>query len=264
MNNLLKYSMLAAIMAIAIVGCKKDKDNDLPAQVQAIKDRGVLRVGVKTDVPYFGYLNPNTNEMEGIEIDIAKVFANEIIGNESAVEFVGVTTQTRPSVLNNGEVDLVLATFTITEERKLLFNFTHAYYTDEIGFLVKKGSFTTISELDGKTIAVAQAATTKKALEEKATELGITFNFIEYQDYPEMKAALAAGLVDAMSVDKSILLGYLDQTTMIMDEGFMPQEYGAATRLQDQELCDYFDKIITKMKSDGRLEKIIAHWGSIN
>jgi putative glutamine transport system substrate-binding protein len=241
-----------------MTGCTKD--SDLPGQVQAIKDRGVLRVGVKVDVPCFGYLNPNTNNMEGIEVDIAGAFAKDITGKENAVEFVAVTTQTRTTILNSGEVDLLLATFTITDERKLLFNFTQAYYTDEIGFLVKKGSFTNISELNGKTVAVAQASTTKQALELKAAELGITLHYIEYLDYPEMKAALAAGLVDAMSVDKSILLGYLDETTMIMREGFMPQQYGAAMRLQDRELCDYLDNLLTKMKSNGTLDKILERW----
>ncbi|HFI0508298.1 TPA: transporter substrate-binding domain-containing protein, partial [Streptococcus suis] len=99
-------------------------------QVQAIIDRGVLRVGVKQDVPNFGYKNPDTGEFEGMEIDIARKIADEL-GVD--IEFTPVTAQTRGPLLDNGQVDMVIATFTITEERKLLYNFTTPYYTDAVG-----------------------------------------------------------------------------------------------------------------------------------
>ena len=82
-------------------------------QIQTIIDRGVLRVGVKQDVPNFGYRNPDTNEFEGMEIDIARAIADEL-GVE--IEFTPVTAQTRGPLLDNGQVDIVIATFTITEE----------------------------------------------------------------------------------------------------------------------------------------------------
>ena len=93
---------------------------DASGQVTAetIKEAGVLKVGVKEDVPNFGLRNTETNEIEGFEIDIAKKIAEEILGDAEAIELVPVTAKTRGPLLDNGEVDMVIATFTVTEERK--------------------------------------------------------------------------------------------------------------------------------------------------
>jgi putative glutamine transport system substrate-binding protein len=261
--------LLMLVMLFALVGCSGgsnggpsgESEGDLPADLQAIVDRGVLRVGTKVDVPGFGYQNPDNNEVEGMEIDIAKALAKKLLGDESKIETQAVTAQTRGPLLDNNEVDIVIATFTITEERKLSYNFTQPYYTDEIGFLVKKAAgYKDIKDLDGKTIGVAQSATTKAALEEKAKELGISFNFSEYASYPELNAALASGRIDAFSVDKSILLGYVNETSEILDYGFKPQEYGIACKLDNKDLAKYLDDFIGEIKADGTLDSIMEKW----
>lgn len=237
------------------------ESGELAAGVQAIADRGTLRVGIKVDVPHFGYLNPDTNDYEGMEVDLAKELAKRIIGDENAVEFQAVTAKTRGPLLDNGEVDVILATFTITEERKLSYNFTEPYFTDGIGFLIKKElGATTIADLDGKTIGVAQSATTKDALAAKAEELGITFNFSEYASYPELKTALTSGRIDAFSVDKSILLGYVDDDTMILEETFSPQEYGIASVLDNTDLADYLNNFIAEIQADGTMDSLVTKW----
>lgn len=239
-----------------------DDSTDLAPQVQAIKDRGTLRVGVKVDVPKFGYNDPDTKQMEGMEVDLAKALAKSIIGDENAVDFQGVTAQTRGPLLDNGEVDVVIATFTIKPERLEQWNFSQPYFVDEIGFLVKtKDGYKDITDLDGKNIGVAQSATTKDALQEKADELGIKFKFQEYSSYPELKTALTTGRIDAFSVDKSILYGYLDDSTEILEYGFSPQEYGIVTKKSNEELAAYVENFVEQIQSDGTMNSILEKWG---
>ena len=95
--------------------------------VQAIVDRGVLRVGVKNAVLGFGFQDELTGEYSGMEISLAEKIA-EYLGVE--VEFTAVTAATRTELLDSGDIDCVLATFTITEERKKSWDFTTPYYTD--------------------------------------------------------------------------------------------------------------------------------------
>ena len=255
--------VLVVLMVLPIVGCaKKEANTEPPSGIQVIKDRGVLNVGVKVDVPLYGYLNPETNEQEGIEADIARALAKAIIGDENAVSFQAVTAQTRGPLLDNGEVDVIIATFTITEERKLSYNFSQPYFIDAIGFLVKKElGANTITDLAGLNIGVAQSATTKAAIEEKGAELGITFNFSEYADYPTLKTNLTSGRIDAFSVDKSILLGYVDENTMIIEETFKPQEYGIASKFTNTELASFVDDLIGEMKANGELDALASKWG---
>jgi putative glutamine transport system substrate-binding protein len=74
-------------------------------------------------------------------------------------------------------------------------------------------------------------------------------------------AALLSGKVDAFAIDRTILLGYRDTETMLLDEGFKPQPYGIAARLDKDVLAAYLDSIVTAMREDGRLDALRAKWG---
>lgn len=255
LTGLLAMTTLAGLVSPAAASAQEE----LPAQVQAIKDAGVLRVGVKEDVPGFGFFNPDTNEHEGFEIDLAKKIAEEITGSPDNVEFTGVTAKTRGPLLDNGEVDVVIATFTITDERKLTYNFTEPYLVDEVGFLVKSADgYTDLASLDGKTIGVSQTSTTQEKVEEEGAADGLSFSFNEYATYPELKAALTANRIDAFAVDKSILLGYVDDQTEILEHGFAPQEYGITTKLDQTELNDYLNALLAEWEEDGTLAEMKA------
>ena len=230
-------------------------------EIQAIKDRGVLKVGVKVDVPKFGYKNPGTGEIEGFEIDLSKQIAKKILGDESKVEFQGVTAKTRGPLLDNGEVDIVAATFTVTEERKKSYNFSDSYLKDGVGLLVKKSlGVSSLKDLDGKTIGVAQSSTTKAALEKEATNQGIKLKFSELGGYPEIKAALDSGRVDCFAVDASILNGYVDDSTVILNDKYNPQEYGVASKKDNTELAKVINEVVNEMKTSGEMDKLIAKW----
>jgi len=248
---------LLLVLAIAMTAC-----GGASPQIKEIMDRGVLRVGVKVDVPLFGYLNPETNEMEGIEIDIARLIAKEILDDENAVSFVNITAQTRGPMLDNGEIDIVIATFTITEERKESFNFSRPYFTDELGYLVLTGSPVNVpGDLKGKNIGVVQSSTAKAALEEEIAHLGIDATIREYASYPEVKGALAKGDVEAFVADKSILFGYLSDDSRLLDAGFNPQHYGIATKKGNDKLAARVDLIIEELENSGELAALKEKWG---
>lgn len=256
----LTFPLLVLVAILLFVVKQPIAQTDTPTelsnsdQVQAIIERGVLRVGVKQDVPNFGYKNPDSGEFEGLEIDIARKIADEL-GVD--IEFTPVTAQTRGPLLDNGQVDLVIATFTITEERKLLYNFTTPYYTDAVGFLVNKDSgIKTFTDLNGKTIGVAQGSITRTLISELADKYGIAVNFAELGSYPELSVSLRAHRTDAFSVDQSILSGYIGSKSELMDFSFSASDYGIVTKLSNKDLNNYLNGLVEKWTSDGSLQAI--------
>lgn len=247
MKKKFAFLMAALLCLFLIPACAKNED--------------ILRVGVKIDVPRFGYQNPETGEVEGFEVDIAKELAKELKGSADNLKLTGVNVTTRGAMLDNGSLDAALSTFTITDQRKKSYNFSRPYYTDHIGILVKKDAgIDSFRDLDGKTIGVAQSATTKEKLKEAADEAGITLKFNEYATYPEIKIALVSGRVDAFSVDNAILAGYQDDATKLLDERFAPQEYGIATALGNDGLAASIDRVVGEMIADGRMDALKEKW----
>ena len=267
---LLLLALALVFGAFALVGCGSDEPGsngddvagDLPAGVQAIKDSGKLRVGVKADVPNFGLQDAATGEFSGMEIDLAYELAERIGLTADDVEFEAVTAKTRGPLLDNGQLDVVIATFTINDERKLQWNFSEPYYQDPVGLLVKKaGGYSSLADLDGKTIGVAQGATSRDAVQAEADALGISVSFLEFATYPEINAALESGRVDAFSVDKSILSGYVTDDSVILPDGFAPQNYGAAMKLGNDDLRDFFNDMLADMEASGDMAALLEKWG---
>ena len=241
------------------------------ADVQKIIDRGVLKVGCKSDIPKFSLQNTATEEYEGFEDDLAYAIAGKIFGctadeakEKKLVEFQGVTAKTRGPLLENGEIDLVIATFTITDERKETYNFSTPYYTDAVGLLVNKDSgIQSIQDLDGKIIGGAQSSTSKKGFEEYVAEKGLDVKpeFQEFDGYPALAQALATKQIDCFSVDRAILAGYVNDSNMILEDRFAEQDYGVASAKENTGLAALVEEQVTSMLSDGSMKALQDQWG---
>lgn len=248
------------------------------ATLDDLKQRGCIHVAVKTDVPNFGYQNED-GSFEGLEIDIAYELAAALFEVEpdqakkdGLVNFVGVTYDERGTVLNTGEADFTIATFSITDDREKQWNFTSAYYTDSLGLMVKKAvidtnslgtsAITSISKLDGKIIGVARNTTTREDLLAYLDRNGldITPQFMEFGSYSALKKALDAGTIDVFSVDRSILYGYVDNKTTILPDKFAYQDYGIATAKANTELAAFAQQTLDKISQDGTLSELIRNW----
>lgn len=236
----------------------------------SITGRGHLSAGVKTDLPGYGYQNPATGAYEGLEVDLCYEIAAAIFSvtadearDQGLVHFEGVTAKTRGPYLDNGQVDIVAATFTITEERKQSWNFSDPYRVDSIGILVERDSgMERIADLDGKIIGVAQGASTKQQVEKMLAQVApdIHVTFQKFPDYPTISAALSSGTIDAFSVDRSILGAYTDDTNELLDPDvrFGEQKYGVATNKHAAELATLINQVVDDLSASGRLDEMIA------
>ena len=182
-------------------------------------------------------------------------------------------------LLDSGDIDCVLATFTITDERKQSWDFSTPYFTDYVTVLVEdKSGITSLADLVDKKVGVSSGSTSAKALTKAMIEAGLidgsgfdadTFDpalwttgvsFQQYDDYPAISTALSAGEVDAFCVDKSILAIYKTEGRSYIDDKFSPQEYGVATT-KGSGLSAYVDELIQGWLADGTIDSLITENG---
>ena len=263
----------ATVAGLGLVGCggSSSSDSSSDSKVAAIKSRGKLKAGVKKDVVGYGMLNTATNTYEGMEIDLcyqvaAKIFdvSYDEAKSQGLVEFTDVTPKTRGPLIDNDQLDIICATYTITDERKQSWDFTDPYRTDHIGILIKKGSMSTMADLDGKHIGVSQGSTTKDAITKMLEEQGVsaTPTFDEYPDYPSINSALDAGQIDAFAMDRSTLKTYTtDDKELLQPEiEFGAQEYGIATK-KGCDLSAVTEEVVTEVVSNGWIDQEVETWG---
>ena len=253
--------LLAVLMVFAMSACSG-------------KQEKILKVGVKADVKGFGLKDAATGTYSGMEVDLAKLIAEKL--GYDGVEFTTVTAKTRTELLDNGTLDCVRATFTITEARKESWDFSTPYYTDAVAVLVNKSlGITNLAGLEGKKIGVSASSTSAKALVTAMAAQGMCsapgdefsasgytgpVSFVEFNDYPSISQALTAGTVEAFCVDKSILANYMTEDRMYLDDTFSPQDYGVATK-KGSELSSKIDTLITGWLADGTIAGLISQYG---
>ena len=264
-------SSTAASTASSAAGSAAASAAALGADTQAIVDRGVLKVGVKNAVQGFSFQDTLTGEYKGLEDSLAEMIA-EHLGVD--VEFTTVTAATRGELLDSGDIDAVLATFTITEERKKTWDFSTPYYTDYVSVLVEDSTgIKGLADLKDKVVGVSSGSTSARALVKAMIDEGVldganfdadTFNagvsFRQYDDYPAISTALSAGEVQGFCVDKSILAIYKTEGRSYIDAEFSPQEYGVATK-KGSDFSTLCDDLIKGWLADGTIEQLIKDNG---
>ncbi|MEC0178776.1 ABC transporter substrate-binding protein [Paenibacillus favisporus] len=241
----------------------KDDGGDTAAKggtLEAIKARGKLIAGVKYDTKLFGLKDPTSGKVEGFDIDIAKALAKKILGDETKVELKEVTSKTRIPLLQNGDIDLIVATMTITEERKQQVDFSDVYFKAGQSLLVKKGS--AIQGLEdlkkGVKVLTVKGSTSAKNIREKAPDATV----LEFENYQDAFTALKAGQGEALTTDNAILLGMQkqDPNYVLVGGTFTDEPYGIAIKKGDAEFVKTVNDLLKEMKDSGEYDKLYEQW----
>ena len=258
MKNKLFITMTLCFVLI-FSGCSKNQDKSLDT-LSAIHNRGKLIVGVKYDTKPFGYFNEK-HELVGLDVDLAKIIAKNILGSEDRVEFVQVTPASRILALNSNQVDMIIATMTITPQREHVIDFSLPYYLAGQAILVPKNSkITSISDLNNKKVIVIFGSTAENNLRLIAPDAQV----LGFRTYINGYSALKQGLADAMMSDDTILMGFAqeDNSLKLLPRRYTKEPYAIGFKKGEESarLVKKVDFIIKTMMQDGDLEKLKDKW----
>lgn len=227
--------------------------------LQDVKRRGKLIAGVKTDYPPLGFVDKK-GVNKGFDIDIAKALSKELFGNEEAVEFVPVTSGNRIALLTSRKIDIIVATLTITEERKKQVDFSTPYFiTGQLILVQRDSKITKYQDLAGKKVATIRGSTGDIAV----GELVPTAERIKFERNFEALQALKEHRVEAFVQDYILLFNLLQKNSglrMAGYEPFRPGLYGLAVRKGDKEWLGFINATLLKMRETGEYERLLEKW----
>lgn len=230
--------------------------------LDAIKQRGKLIVGVKYDVPLYGFLNPETNQVEGFDVDMARAVALRIFGDANAIEFKEAVSKNRIPYLDAGTVDVIFSTMTANEERALQIDFSDAYYVAGQSLLVPVAStITDVKGLDGKIIGTVKGSTSEKQIRVFAP--GATIEL--FDTYSEAVQAMESGRADAVTTDDIILYGFAKRSPekfKVVGGQFTQEPYAAGVKKGNTALQTEINAALRDLKSSGKWAESYKKWVS--
>lgn len=251
-------SALIICFCFLLTGCVNKQDN--LSALEKIQQRDKIIVGVKYDTKPFGYLDEK-QELQGYDIDLAKKIAKYLLGDESKVEFKQVTPSSRILALNSGQIDMAIATMTITPQRKEVVDFSIPYYFAGQSILVPQDStIKSISDLNGKKVIIVFGSTAEKNVRLNAPDALIR----GYKTYTEAYSALKKHRADAITSDDTILIGFAmqDKGLKLLPKRYSKEPYGIAFKkgTASESLKEKVDFVLKDLKEKGELNQLKAKW----
>jgi glutamate transport system substrate-binding protein len=226
--------------------------------MDTIQKRGRLRVGTKFDQPLFGLKNPVTGDVEGFDVDIAKLMAVGIFGGDTdsvkdKVEFVETVSKNREPFIQEGKVDIVVATYTINDTRKQQVDFAGPYLVANQDIMVRQDdtAIKTVADLNGKKVCSATGSTSIKNIQAKAPKADLSISFDKYSLCAE---ALADRRVDAVTTDDAILAGLVNDNPgkfKLLGADLSDEPYGIGLKKGDDAFRNFLNDRLEEIFESG-------------
>ncbi len=227
------------------------------AWASKIKQAGTLRLGATQTSNLFSLLNEKDGKIRGFDAGLAQLITRYVLGDGSKYQFTQVSSSTREQVLINDQVDMVLATYSITPARTEKISFAGPYYTSQAGVLVKANNKTVQSynDLAGRKVAT-QAGSTGPAILAQYAPKGVVQ---EFQTHQEALDALRQGRVDAYVTDHTLLLNALSLGTggaKLAGAPFGTQDPYGVGLPKGSDGVAFINDFLKKLEADGTWAKL--------
>ena len=234
-----------------------DAADILPDSTMAkIKERGTLVVAEALDAPLLSQQDPsNPDDVEGFDADLAKLLAIYILGKPS-VQIIPPASETREALLQNGTVDVVFNTYTITEERATQVSFAGPYLESGLAVAVKADNtdIKGIDDLGGKTVIVGANTPAVTAVPEKQPSADV----VSFATDPQAMSALKQGRGDAYVQDFTLLASNAasDSSIKVVGQPFTTEAYGIGIGHDDEKFKTFINDWLLKIQKDGTWGKV--------
>jgi len=232
----------------------EDVEFEAGTTMAELNEAGAITIGTKFDQPGFGLLNPQTSSPEGFDVEVARIVAAELGIAEDGITWTETVSANREPFIQNGQVDMVVATYTINDARKQVVDFAGPYYIAGQDIMVASGNPEGIAgpeDLAGKTVCSVEGSTPAQRIRDEYPEAQLT----TYDVYSKCADDLRNGNVQAVTTDNVILTGLVagsDGAFELVGNPFTEEPYGIGLALGDTEFRNWINDTLEAAYEDGR------------
>ena len=259
---------VAATTALVLAACGGDENGgaaetaapspEETAQFEAgttmaeLSEAGSITIGTKFDQPLFGLVGPDGKPV-GFDVEIGKIIASELGIDEENIEWVETVSANREPFIEEGQVDIVVATYTINDERKQVVDFAGPYYVagQTIMVLESNTDINGPDDLAGKKVCSVEGSTPAERIRTEYPEAEL----LPTAAYSDCLEPLRNGQVDAVTTDNVILSGFVDQNPgefKLVGEPFSEEPYGIGLERCDDDFRSFINDVLEESFQDGR------------
>jgi glutamate transport system substrate-binding protein len=259
-----KIAALGAAAMLALSACSPGASEDAEAEGNGNGGGGgdeTITVGIKYDQPGLGFREGN-NEPTGFDVDVARAVLEHMGYEEDQIEWTEAPTPQRENMLENGQVDMIFATYSITDERDERVDFAGPYFMAGQDILVRadEDEITTPEDLNGRNLCSVSGSTPAQNVRDMYAD---EVELVEQDGYSECLTFLQSGQVDAVTTDDIILAGlaaadeYADEFKVVGNP-FSEEPYGVGLPEGDVENCEAVNEAIQSLQDDGTIDELLA------
>jgi glutamate transport system substrate-binding protein len=265
-----RYAATLGALGLVLAGCSSEagqqaeeatenapevaQDVEFPAgsTMAELAEAGTITVGTKFDQPGFGLANPQ-GVPEGFDVEVAKIIAGELGIAPEEIEWKETVSANRESFIQNGDVDIVVATYTINDARKQLIDFAGPYYVAGQDIMVATGNPLAIEgpdDLAGKRVCSVEGSTPAQNIRDNYPEAQLTL----FDVYSKCADALRNGQVDAVTTDNVILTGLVQGgqgAFELVGNPFTQEPYGIGLTKGDDDFRGFINDTLEQSFEDG-------------
>ena len=267
----MKYARTKAVLAgvtlaASLAACGDDSGSGEPVDVEVnenpdfpagstmaeLSEQNAITIGVKTDQPGIGFLEPGDDAPTGFDIEMGRIIAGELGISEENIEWKETISDNREPFIQEGTVDIVIASYSITADRRKVVGQAGPYYVTGQQLLVReedKDQITSPEDLDGVKVCSVEGSTSLATVEDKYGA-----DPIPLATYSECVTQLENGTVDVVTTDGAILLGYAAENPdelEVVAEPFSEERYGIGYEKGDTEFCQFLTDTIEQAQDAG-------------
>lgn len=253
-NRALRLGVGAIALTVVAATATACGGGDSKSALDHAKD-GKLTIGIKFDQPGIGLRNKD-GSYSGFDVEVAKYVAGKLGVKPEGITFKESPSAQRETLIENGQVDYIVASYSINDARKQKVDFAGPYYVAGQSFLVRADNTDIGSpeSLKGKKVCSVKGSTPAQNIEKNFKDTQLQAN----DTYSLCLEGLRAGSWDAVTTDDIILAGYAAQSTgafKVVGKPFTKENYGIGLKKGDKELRDKINDAIEAMFADGSWKK---------